>query len=338
MAIESGQSSTQRNSVTNFTTAGSNYFKRFDTSNDISITQNTVTEPLFNGVNSLTFTSFFTESGINPSSSFISVYQSNSISSLKLFDLGYGVQSGSEAGNYTNEQVSMYAGTKAMLGDTTNNLFFSDLSIGVSGSNRIAVVAIPKNNFKDRLDEGNWELRMYDGVATRSYVDNSVIASGTFTRVGLRTIIKSGTLVNGIASVAASSENYGYAYHDLGLLVFDARYKSAFSTISLTPAAVTQSFKSMSYVYGRASTFLKSANYFCRLLNKEFNYSTNPSYINYTNGNIQISDFLGGTSRTYVTTIGLYNDNNELLAVAKASVPVQKSWDKESIFRVRLDF
>jgi hypothetical protein len=41
---------------------------------------------------------------------------------------------------------------------------------------------------------------------------------------------------------------------------------------------------------------------------------------------------------TYVTTVGMYNDNNELLAVAKLSKPLQKDFTKEALVRVKLDF
>jgi len=42
--------------------------------------------------------------------------------------------------------------------------------------------------------------------------------------------------------------------------------------------------------------------------------------------------------KVYITTVGLYNDNNELLATAKLSKPVQKSFDRELLVKVRLDY
>ena len=42
--------------------------------------------------------------------------------------------------------------------------------------------------------------------------------------------------------------------------------------------------------------------------------------------------------RSYITTVGLYNDANELLAVAKLSKPLLKSFDREAVVKVKLDF
>lgn len=87
----------------------------------------------------------------------------------------------------------------------------------------------------------------------------------------------------------------------------------------------------------RSEETIASTHYFVRLRNKEFNYSNNPTFTNPANGSIKISDFVENP-KVYVTTIGLYNDSNELLAVGKLSRPVEKSFDKEALIRVRLDF
>ena len=81
---------------------------------------------------------------------------------------------------------------------------------------------------------------------------------------------------------------------------------------------------------------------FCRAGADEFNFSTNPTYID-NNGRIKvISD--RKTSRTpekpftFITTVGLYDASQNLLAVAKLSRPVEKNDEKDVTFRVRLDF
>jgi hypothetical protein len=85
-------------------------------------------------------------------------------------------------------------------------------------------------------------------------------------------------------------------------------------------------------------TNLYSTVYFCRATNTEFNYSSNPTYVD-SNKRILVTS---GTnvlqSRTYITTIGLYDANDNLLAVGKVNKPITKSPDTESIFRVRLDY
>ena len=75
---------------------------------------------------------------------------------------------------------------------------------------------------------------------------------------------------------------------------------------------------------------------FVRARNSEFNYSTNPSLIT-GSGEIRHNVMID-TPQSYITTIGLYNDNNDLLAVAKLSRPLLKDFTKETLIRVKLDY
>lgn len=88
------------------------------------------------------------------------------------------------------------------------------------------------------------------------------------------------------------------------------------------------------------NTKINSTLYFCRATADEFNYSTNPSYTN-EEGRIRvISAGQEGVEKSFsfITTVGLYDANEELLAVAKLSRPVEKNDEKDMTFRVRLDF
>lgn len=87
----------------------------------------------------------------------------------------------------------------------------------------------------------------------------------------------------------------------------------------------------------RSAETISSTHYFVRLRNREYNYSNNPTFYNADTGTLRFADFKNDP-RVYITTIGLYNDENELLAVAKLSKPVRKSFDEELLLRVRLDF
>jgi hypothetical protein len=85
-------------------------------------------------------------------------------------------------------------------------------------------------------------------------------------------------------------------------------------------------------------TNLYSTVYFCRATNTDFNYSSNPTYID-ADKRIRVTSGSNVLqSRTYVTTIGLYDANDNLLAVGKVNKPITKSPDTESIFRIRLDY
>ena len=82
---------------------------------------------------------------------------------------------------------------------------------------------------------------------------------------------------------------------------------------------------------------LKRSVFFTRAFNQEFNYSNNPTSI--SNASLgSISSNLTGNPTTFITTVGLYNTNNELLAVAKTAPPVKKDFDTEKVFAVRLQY
>jgi hypothetical protein len=94
----------------------------------------------------------------------------------------------------------------------------------------------------------------------------------------------------------------------------------------------------------RKTEFVPARHYFVRVKNRDFNYSNNPTYVFdgtedniHARGTIRWSDFVTDP-KTYVTSVGLYNDNNELVAVAKLSRPALKSFDNELLIKVRLDF
>ena len=82
---------------------------------------------------------------------------------------------------------------------------------------------------------------------------------------------------------------------------------------------------------------LSSDFVFVRARNSEFNYSENPSFISGQNGEV-IYDYFINNPQVFPTTVGLYNDSNELLAVAKLSRPLRKDFTKEALIRVKLDF
>lgn len=85
------------------------------------------------------------------------------------------------------------------------------------------------------------------------------------------------------------------------------------------------------------TTELNSTIYFCRANHNEFNYSSNPTYLSGSKLVVKANDNLT-PPRSYVTTVGLYSADNELLAVAKLSEPLRKDPTNELTLRVRLDY
>jgi hypothetical protein len=101
--------------------------------------------------------------------------------------------------------------------------------------------------------------------------------------------------------------------------------------------ALLQALASGSDFQVRRTENVSTSHYFVRANNREFNFSNNPSF---TTGSV--GEFVQMTferdPKVYITTVGLYDDANELLAVAKTSKPIQKSFDKEVAIKVKLDF
>ena len=81
---------------------------------------------------------------------------------------------------------------------------------------------------------------------------------------------------------------------------------------------------------------LNSAVYFCRINHNEFNYSSNPTYV--SGSKLVVKNNVNDLPITYITSVGLYSPDNELLAVAKLSEPIRKDPNTELTLRVRLDY
>ena len=82
---------------------------------------------------------------------------------------------------------------------------------------------------------------------------------------------------------------------------------------------------------------VQSTYYFVRAKNGEYNFSNNPSYTSGSNGAFSQTTF-ANNPKSYITTVGLYNSSQQLLAVAKLSKPILKSFANEVLVKVKLDF
>lgn len=155
-------------------------------------------------------------------------------------------------------------------------------------------------------------------------------ASAIASSVGLR-------IPNSVNQFQSNSTPYPYE----GATGFPTWYKGdwkGYIHADVIPS-ITKSNKPM---FVRKSEYVPCKYFYVRVKNKEFNYTTNPTLLSngndeLTEGTIIHQDFID-RPRTYITTVGLYDDNNELVAIAKLSKPVIKSFDNEVLMKVRLDF
>jgi hypothetical protein len=116
----------------------------------------------------------------------------------------------------------------------------------------------------------------------------------------------------------------------LGLVGFSAITASTIETMNY---GLRQRVYNISY---NNTTELNSTIYFCRVAHNDFNYSSNPTYL--SSSQIRVKTRASDTPVSFITTVGLYSADNELLAVAKLSEPLKKDPTNEITLRVRLDY
>ena len=143
----------------------------------------------------------------------------------------------------------------------------------------------------------------------------------------------SGEYVGGLLSASAGHASDG------GIAFLNNVESSSFA-LSLTGTAITgisDAFRrKVQSVQFNNTTELNSTIYYCRANHNDFNYSSNPTYI--TGSKIRVKNIATDNPVAYMTTIGLYSADNELLAVAKLSEPLRKDPTNELTLRVRLDY
>jgi hypothetical protein len=152
-------------------------------------------------------------------------------------------------------------------------------------------------------------------------------------------------------TTGSATTYYGLFFPDLDIIVLDANALTSsigggyFVTSSLgntTAYNHRNLYDSIARGNATGSFTLKSSEtvsaryFFTRIKNSEYNYTTNPSIID-ANGNLLYTSLINNP-QTYITTVGMYNNNNELLAVAKLSKPLVKDFTKEALIRVKLDY
>jgi hypothetical protein len=95
----------------------------------------------------------------------------------------------------------------------------------------------------------------------------------------------------------------------------------------------------------RTTEFVPARHFFVRVKNQQYNYSNNPTFIISADddpnnsqdiGKLRFIDFYTNP-KVYITAVGLYNDNNDLIAVAKLSQPLLKDFSNECLIKIKID-
>ena len=360
-------------------------YKRFGDFDKVNAKVEVVTTGLWSG-DSGSLTSFFSESIQASSTSgyyYVNVSQLNPVLSdvdEVQFAIAYGHVNGSGSMNLADNDNALlatkatYAQYKSMLLDATNTKFQFENSSGIlTDANGIYIINVARNRFREKMDAGNWSLKLSGSNGVFTFIDNSGKKFGDDYGLSGRVFkVVSGSLNLGTENEAtiknsadpSTGEGYGAFYPDRGIIVLNSKAigqvvgtipthtvftKDGSFSMSGSLAGsdlqtseqfnhlrLLQAIKGGADFEARRTENISTQHFFVRATNREFNYSNNPTFID-TDGFFYEPTF-ETDPQTFITTVGLLNDANELIAVAKTSQPIVKSFDKEVLIKVKLSF
>ena len=350
-------------------------YTKFDRSNDIVKNQTEVVTGGLWSDNVASLTTYFTASGQTTTQRryYTDVLQSNPSAdgAAVQFSLAYGhaLGSGSDSQGQLNDSPSraIYSQYRQLLLAPGDSRF---TTVGSGSTDHIYIVNFKRNRLRERLDAGNFELPLTNvtarstnatgsvtvGSSVITLIDDSLSATGSIGQSGRVYNIVSGSLNDGIYNPSAP-KYFGLVYPDYGTMILDGKMldqQLGFATNTGSSSEGNNHFTLYHSISGSAlvtnpstldpygflarnSEKITSTHYFVRIKNAEYNFSNNPSFVTGSVGQIAQSTFIGDP-KTYITTVGLYNDYQELLAVAKLSKPLLKSFQREALIRVKLDY
>lgn len=328
--------------------------KSLDLANDVASLQNSINEVI-----SVTGSILITDSNVkfykNIASSSVdpdlggyweTLYDSNPTSSLStaIFDLTYGFATGSSYNLLTTnsssqaQKVKIYKEFAGLLLGNKDSLF------NINGIDRkeAVFISVKRDIFKDEFKKGTVNVIVNSNAPTQyTASDQGAAAAFEQTVGGDFAPLK----YNGTGS------EVGQVWYQTGIIVLHpdtawgavALWSGSKSLANIQSSGCINNVvdgvrKKTERIDFHNQTNIRSTVYFCRAGNKEFNYSSNPTFID-SNKRIRVTSGSNNQlTRTYVTTIGLYDADDNLLAVGKLNKPVLKSPENEAIFRLRIDY
>ena len=335
-------------------------FKRFDPE-DFVVSSDSITSTLWS-TGAPTLTEFYTSSVQAAGSSgnyYLSVYQtaSNLSTAQVQFDIAYADSIGSGSTLYNtlvpenSYTKTIYGQYRSLILEDENASFTFGTGNNVTTGSFFWVLSIERANYKQSLFPGSLNLQLSGSGGTINLTDDSLdnpvsIFIGS-TRVYQLISGSNGTAGNLSGNgYVSNSGSYGLVFPDLGTILLNPYALS--QSIEVFPSRSNNSdglntqrlFEAISlgdsFALNSQET-ITSDYVFVRARNSEFNYSENPSFISGSTGEVIYSNFINAP-QVYITTVGMYNDSNDLLAVAKMSRPLLKDFTKEALVRVKLDF
>ena len=336
-------------------------FKLFDASNDVvKNIKSTISSGIWSG-GSGTLAAYYTQSAQSSSLGdyYYDIYKTSPLTDSEAevqFSITYGHLEGSGSlgtvgaatGNRATAAIHAQL-VNLLLGPNVDRFTYA----GDTSSKEFYAISLKRARMREKVDPGNWELWLDGGANLVKLIDDSKATTNPSSGVGGRVFnvvsgsIQTGTAVTKTAAASQAGGGIGLFYPDVGLIVLNADQMDSLvadittvTTSNTVGANVPRFFDSIvqgAKFQARREERLSSTHFFCRAGNKEFNFSNNPTFFTASDGTFTQPTFFKDP-KTYITTIGLYNDSNELLAVAKLSQPVLKSYSREALIKVKLDF
>jgi hypothetical protein len=340
-------------------------FIQFGTDDSV-ISSELITAPLWSG-NVTALTASYSSSVQQTSVSgkyYLSVYNMffGTSGSEVQYSLTYGHVSGSGSTLF-NGNVNEKSPTRDIYGQYRNVAYGDEGALFNFGGNNgiskdIYAININRSRYKESVNPGSWNLVLSNNSDSISLTDDSKDSSITNFLAGNRVYnIVSGSSGNSYnsSSIQTASGSYGLFFPDMGLMILNPRAlaldyadKGIGIIVDETSAdTYSEGYNTnVNYLYtaisagamfsGRSQETISARYFFVNVKSSQYNYTTNPSIID-SNGNILHSSLIDNP-QVYPTTIGMYNDAGELLAVAKLSKPLPKDFTKQITCRVKLEF
>ena len=309
---------------------------------------------------------------------YLSVYQTASAldTAAVQFQIAYANRNGGGGVNFdasvpfVSPTTTIYGQYRTLILEDENASFVWGESSTGSADNGFYVISVERARYKQSLLPGTLNLTLKSNNTEAGYsqihlTDNSGMVTLP-TYYGTQRIYQLISGSNGVAYDAASggtgftenSGSYGWFCPDISTILLNEAALDDNTAlgggINLSSSTLPNSFgNNPAKLYDAISNstgdtdgnkFLLNSQetitsdyVFVRARNSEFNYTENPSFISGSTGEVIYPYFINNP-QTFPTTVGMYNDSNDLIAVAKLSKPIQKDFTKEALVRVKLDF
>jgi hypothetical protein len=334
-------------------------FKQFD-NEDVIVSADSISSTVWS-TDTYELSTFFTSSTQEAASSgdyYLNVFQTGSdlSNSATQFSIAYAHKDGLGSSPY-NSSVAGKSPTATVYGQYRSLVLGDEETDFQFGENTSAkgfyAISIDRARYKEKLLPGTFNLKLQVGGVALDLTDNSnQVSTVTYNDAGrVYEIITGSNGVSydggtGYSDAAGYVASFGKFLPDVGVVLLNAQalynhlslpFQTGSSDTNGSNNAVLHRAIKTGASFKMNSEETISSNYvFVRVRNSEFNYSNNPS--NVTGSGELRHNAMVNNPQAYITSVGLYNDTNDLLGVAKLSKPLLKDFTKEALIRIKLDY